>query len=244
MTDILKEKQYNDVYQVCHFSISNFLCQWQRQGTTDQGHVVLEAGSDLIQAQVDHTQPQWNTVELVAHVERAEADGARHRYVRRPKQRLCHVLTNSQPYTSKKQNTRLTALFPGLPGWAGTRKVKPIWILLKQTTVSGSGINWAVCKSASRSRQITTPALHHCFLQAGCPSCRPTNSVKALKANHTLVIESKQNICIVSHKEFISKTDITPAILSRASVTWMCNFIVRQRHRRCDCQVALCDFVA
>ena len=30
--------------------------------------------------------------------------------------------------------------FPGLPRWAGTRKVKPIWILLKQETVSGSGI--------------------------------------------------------------------------------------------------------
>ena len=40
-------------------------------------------------------------------------------------------------------HTRLTALFPGLPGWAGTRKVKPIWILLKQETVSGSGISWA-----------------------------------------------------------------------------------------------------
>jgi len=27
------------------------------------------------------------------------------------------------------------------------------------------------------------PAPHHSvFLQAGCPSCRPTNSVKALKA--------------------------------------------------------------
>ena len=37
-------------------------------------------------------------------------------------------------------HTRLTALFPGLPGWAGTRKVKPIWILLEQETVSGSGI--------------------------------------------------------------------------------------------------------
>ena len=24
----------------------------------------------------------------------------------------------------------------------GTRKVKPIWILLKQETVSGSGISW------------------------------------------------------------------------------------------------------
>jgi len=34
-----------------------------------------------------------------------------------------------------------------------------------------------------RSRQITMPAPHHSvFLQAGCPSCRPTNSVKALKA--------------------------------------------------------------
>ena len=73
--------------------------------------------------------------------------------------------------------------FPGLPRWANTRKVKPIWILLKQETASGSGISWAICKSAPRSRQITTPAPHHSvFLQAGCPSCRPTNSVKALKA--------------------------------------------------------------
>ena len=53
------------------------------------------------------------------------------------------------------------ALCPGLPGWASTRKVKPIWILLKQKTVNGSGISWAICKSASRSRQITTPAPHH-----------------------------------------------------------------------------------
>ena len=87
--------------------------------------------------------------------------------------------------------TRLTALCPGLPGWAGTRKVKPIWILMEQETVSGSGISWAICKSAPRSRQITTPAPHHSvFLQAGCPSCRPTNSVKALKA-HVLFINAK-----------------------------------------------------
>ena len=55
--------------------------------------------------------------------------------------------------------TRLMALCPGLPGWAGTRKVKPIWILLKQTTVSGTGISWAICKSASCSREITTPVI-------------------------------------------------------------------------------------
>ena len=36
-----------------------------------------------------------------------------------------------------------------------------MWILLKQETLSGSGISWAICKSAPRSRQITTPAPHH-----------------------------------------------------------------------------------
>ena len=79
-------------------------------------------------------------------------------------------------------HTHLTSLCPGLPRWAGTRKVKPIWILLKQETVSGSGISWTICKSAPCSRQITTPAAHRSvFLQAGCPSCRPTDSVRALK---------------------------------------------------------------
>jgi len=34
-------------------------------------------------------------------------------------------------------------------------------------------------QSAPRSM----PAPQRCFLQAGCPSCRPTNSVKALKAS-------------------------------------------------------------
>ena len=38
---------------------------------------------------------------------------------------------------------------------------EPIWILLKQETVSGSGIRWAVCKSAPRPRHLTVPALHH-----------------------------------------------------------------------------------
>ena len=32
------------------------------------------------------------------------------------------------------------------------------------------------------------PAPHNCFLQAGCPSCRPINSVKALKAKLVTVI--------------------------------------------------------
>jgi len=55
----------------------------------------------------------------------------------------------------------LMALCPGLPGWAGTWKVKPICILLKQETVNGSGISWAICKSAPCTRQTTMPAPHH-----------------------------------------------------------------------------------
>ena len=71
-----------------------------------------------------------------------------------------------------------TVLFPGLPRWAGTRKVKPIWFLLKQETVCGSGISWAICKSTSRSRQITTRAPNHSvfYRPDALPSTQPTAS--------------------------------------------------------------------
>ena len=48
-------------------------------------------------------------------------------------------ISRTHARTNTHTHTRLTALFPGLPRWAGTRNIKPIWILLKQETVSGSG---------------------------------------------------------------------------------------------------------
>jgi len=39
-----------------------------------------------------------------------------------------------------------------------------------------------VCTSLQTDNHANTSLLS--FLQAGCPSCRPTNSVKALKAKH------------------------------------------------------------
>ena len=39
-----------------------------------------------------------------------------------------------------------------------------------------------VCTLLQTDNHTSTPPL--CFLQAGCPSCRPSNSVKALKAKH------------------------------------------------------------
>ena len=71
------------------------------------------------------------------------------------------------------------ALCPGLPGWAGTRKVKPIWIRDSEWQWQQLG-HTQVCISLQTDNHASTPPFS--FLQAGCPSCRPTNSVKALKA--------------------------------------------------------------
>ena len=53
------------------------------------------------------------------------------------------------------------------------RNVKPTWILLKRETVSGSGISWAMCKSAPRSRQIIMPAPHHSVFTGRMPFLPP-----------------------------------------------------------------------
>jgi len=46
-----------------------------------------------------------------------------------------------------------------------------------------------ICTLLQTDNHISTPLL--CFLQAGCPSCRPTNSVKALKAHDNDAMVSK-----------------------------------------------------
>ena len=58
-------------------------------------------------------------------------------------------------------------------------------------TVSGSGISWAICKSAPRSRQITTPAPHHSsFFTGQMPFLPPNqqhqgNIIKAYQVIHS-----------------------------------------------------------
>jgi len=85
-----------------------------------------------------------------------------------------HAHTHTHPFNGPLSGTTEVSRY---------QKGKPIGILLKQETVSGSGISWAIRKFAPLFRQITMPASHYSvFLQAGCPSCRPTNSVKALNA--------------------------------------------------------------
>jgi len=55
-----------------------------------------------------------------------------------------HAFTNQTKCTTTQTHTHthlLNSHFSGTPGWAGTRKVQPIWISLKQETVRGSGIS-------------------------------------------------------------------------------------------------------
>ena len=86
--------------------------------------------------------------------------------------------------------THITATFPA----------EMFQILIKQRMMGGSGISWTICKSfAPRSRQITTPALHHSIFFGSdqrCTSCSPTNSVKALKAIYATMTD--QTISIAS----------------------------------------------
>ena len=67
------------------------------------------------------------------------------------------------------------------------QKGEPIWILLKQETVSGSGISWAICKSAPCSRQTTTPAPHHSvyYRPDALPAAQPTASKQSTEGNKT-----------------------------------------------------------
>jgi len=77
--------------------------------------------------------------------------------------------THTHPFKSPLSRTSRVSRY---------QKDKPIWILLKQETVSGSGICWAICKSAPRSRQITTPAPYHSVLYRpdALPAAQPTVS--------------------------------------------------------------------
>jgi len=95
------------------------------------------------------------------------------------------------------------AIFLGLPRWASTRKVKPIWILLKQETVNGSGISWAICKFASRSRQITIPVPHNSFFTGRMPFLPPNEQRQSTEGK----LGRLQNECIKSSEK--SGTDLT-----------------------------------
>jgi len=76
-------------------------------------------------------------------------------------------------------HNRFTALFPGPhTGWAGARRELLDFVVQGKINRGRHTNHPAGCHSI-RTKQCPPPPFPH-FLQAECPSCRPTNSVKAL----------------------------------------------------------------
>jgi len=99
---------------------------------------------------------------------------------------LCFLLCSLISYTHTHTHTRLTALFPGLPGWASTRKVKPIWISGKTnldfTEARDSEWQWhqlgpmQVCISLQTDNHASTTPLKVFYRPDALPAAQPTAS--------------------------------------------------------------------
>ena len=86
--------------------------------------------------------------------------GARTRRARVARTRGAHARTQARTHTHTHTHT-FNSPFSGTTQVSRYQKGKPIWILLQQETVSGSGLSWAICKSAPSSRHTTMPAPHN-----------------------------------------------------------------------------------
>ena len=91
------------------------------------------------------------------------------RWTQRPQQQPFNGLFFRTTWVSRYQNGKTNLDF------TGARDSEWQWHQLG---------HMQVCTSLQTDNHASTPPL--CFLQAGWPSCRPTNSVKALKANSFL----------------------------------------------------------
>ena len=111
------------------------------------------------------------------------------------------TITPDRRFLLSNTHTRLTALCPGLYWWASTRKVKPI------------------CTSLQTDNHANTPPLS--FVQARCPSCSPTNSVKALKA---LLLSNSIVICTAWNITRGCMNQATGKFLSQKICRYMCTF--------------------
>ena len=141
------------------------------------------------------------------------------------------------PLVSVEVSLHFNGHFPGGPGWTGTR-MSPFWIWLQlrmMEVVSGDDWSvWSSCKAPDKSSPPTNQ--HPFFLQAGCPSCRPTNSVKAPKEKISqsmdlltpVLVTQCIVICAVCLWMWLymcvcgSVTTLTRNCVYRSSPNWVC----------------------
>ena len=118
----------------------------------------------------------------------------------------CMALDDVFLFCHTHTHTRLTALCPGLPGWA--EPIPEGKTNLDLNEARDSEWQWhqlghvQVCTSLQTDNHASTPPLS--FLQAGCPSCRPTNSVKAVISYWHSWIQSLDLRCLYCMALFAS----------------------------------------
>jgi len=98
--------------------------------------------------------------------------------------------------------------FPGGPGLAGTRMF-PFWILLELRVIE------VVVTTGAMSVKSPPPTNQHAvFLHASCPSCHPTNSIKALKGKDGKGMRPVKSSCASNLQSFfigwISEHSLSP----------------------------------
>ena len=120
---------------------------------------------------------------------------------------------------------------PGLSRSASTILPKPIWILLMQETVSGSGTSWAICKSAPRSRQTTTPAPHHSvfYRPDALPAAQPTASKHWLITAHEML--EIVSLCGFGTKSMSKKGIWFFLNIANIAHHWVFNFVTGMYNR-------------
>ena len=74
----------------------------------------------------------WTWLDVQVELSKFVADHDFCLEIKYEEQHQPHVITEKGDTDKGTHTPHLTALCPGLCWWAGTRKVKPIWILLKQ----------------------------------------------------------------------------------------------------------------
>ena len=109
--------------------------------------------------------------------------------------------------------------FSGTTRVSRYEKGKTISILLKQKTMSGSGISWAICKSAPSCRQITMPATPHSvfYRPHALPAAQPTVA-KYWRKKHLYT----ELFILVGISLFVSvqRSWLLETLLSMSTVNW------------------------
>ena len=107
---------------------------------------------------------------------------------------MTHLLRDSPPmqepiWCTTPHHNRFTALLLGPPGWAGARR-ELLDFMVQGEINRGRHTDHPAGRYCIRTKLCPLPPSPH-SLQAGCPSFRPTSSIKAQKANKHIQIREK-----------------------------------------------------